>query len=125
MNNKKRITKKQILAFVLLSIIPMLAFLLGLVLLIKANAIINTTFLLAFVVLPAWAISLFALVTFLGKKLFVKIISSFLILVLFVGSFFRVDMLGKYEELHKYENDEITTHYAQHNRLMPELSEIT
>lgn len=125
MNNKKQITKKQILAFVLLSIIPILAVLLGLVLLIKANTIINITFLLAFVFLPALAISLFALVTFLVKKLFVKIILSILILALFVGSFLGVDMLGKYEELRKYENDEIKTHYAQHNRLMPELSEIT
>lgn len=125
MNNKKRFTKSQILSFVLLCIIPALAVLLGLVLLIRANALINITFLLAFVILPALTISLFAIVSFLDKKRFVKIILSILILALFVGSFVGVEMLGKYEELRKYENDEIKTHYTQSNELMPALSEIT
>lgn len=125
MDNTKRITKSQILTLILFSIIPVLVVLLGLVLLIKNNALTNITFMLAFVILPVLAISLIALVSFICKKRSVKMVLSILILILFAGSFLVVGFLGEYEELSLYENDEMKSQYTQNNKLMPALSELS
>ncbi len=120
--NKKRITKSQIVAFALLSLLPIAVIVFGIKLLITGT-LVNFSFLVAFFILPILAITLFALVLFLVRKRSVKIGLCILVSILYVCSFSFINTFGLYEELNRYENEDITTNYSD-NELMPDLSEI-
>lgn len=122
MSNKN--SRLRILIFVLLGLVPLAAIALGVILLI-ADTIVNITFLLTFVIFPVATIIGFALVTFSGKKRTVKVVLNITVLTLFVLVFLGLNFVGKFEELVRYENDEIADHYIVDNHsFMPSLSEI-
>ncbi len=119
---KKRITKAQIIIFVILSFLPVAVIVFGIMQLI-GGVLFNSSFLCAYFVFPVTAIMLFALVLFLVRKRSVKIGLCILVSFLYVCSFGFINTFGLYEELSRYENEEITTNYSD-NELMPSLSDI-
>ncbi|MBQ9993541.1 MAG: hypothetical protein IJP17_02400 [Clostridia bacterium] len=124
MNAAARITKSRIIAFTILSIIPVAAVVLG-VILLTHDFLINRSFVLGFIIIPVCEILLLALVSFSGKRRLVKVISAGLILVLFTLAFLAVNAMGKFEQLSRYENEDVKSHYVENDNIpMPSLSDI-
>lgn len=124
MENKKRVSKSQIIAFSLWILLPVLIIILSIRALF-GNLLFNLTVALSYFVLPIFVILLFALVSFLIKKRFVRILLSVLILIAYILSFFAVGVFGLFEELDVYENEEIQSHYSANVECMPSLSELS
>lgn len=126
MKSAFRFTIPRLIAFIFASLIPLAA--IGLcILLVAADTIISWTFILTFVLLPVLTLSLLGLCIFGKKKNAGKIVLCILLLVAFVCLFLFLNVIGKFEALSYYENDQIAPHYRQVEEqfsLMPSLSEV-
>ena len=124
MENKTRFTKSRVIAFSLLSLLPVALIVLGIRLLF-ISAAFNLSFALAYFVLPIVVISLFALTVFFVEKLYLKIIACVLVFLFFVFSLFCFIIYGKSETLYVYKNEEVSDNYVDIAPFMPTLSDIS
>lgn len=119
-------TGLRLIAFILAALLPLAAIGLG-VILIAADTIMNGTFIMSYIVLPVLTLLLLMGCIFGNKRIVTKIVLSILILVVFVFLFQLLYVIGKYEALSIYEDDQISPHYTQVEKqaaTMPSLSEI-
>lgn len=126
MTQSKRFTKPRILIFSLLAAI-VIAINVYWACITYTAPVINVTFILEFIVSPIILILLIALVTFLNKKVSVKILCSILVFVLIWLSFFAYFLFGNHEDLAHYENEDVSDHYSEVTKdfkEMPYVSEL-
>lgn len=101
---------KKFLAFLIAALIPIAAIVLG-VLAIFANTMPTISFFITFVILPAFCISLLALIIFKLRNVFLKILATAVVLVLFVAFWFKSYLLGYFEIFRKFDNEKTATSY--------------
>ncbi|MBQ8057684.1 MAG: hypothetical protein IJ275_05050 [Ruminococcus sp.] len=125
MESKKRFSKSQIISFILLSLLPAVLIVMTQIKLLFGNLLFNLTVALTYYIIPAVIILLFALVCFLVKKRFLKILLSVLIFALFISSFLVAGIFGIFEELDVHKNEKVQSHYSANVECMPSLSELS
>lgn len=112
MNMKERITKARIVALCFAGLLPLAAVGLGILFLI-ANTLINTAFVLGFILLPLVALLLLAFLIFSQMKAGKKTAYVIFLLILFVFAFIAINIFGKFEMLDSYKNGHVAEKYAE------------
>ena len=126
MKSQHKFTKKQIVTSVLAALPPLVIMGLGVILLI-ANTIINTCFVIAYAILPLLSITVSTLfILFAWKKRYAMILCIILIaLIWYIDAQFV--LFGYYEMLHTYQGEEVSLQYPEnldYPELMPSLDAI-
>ena len=127
MKTKKRITALRILAYIGACVIPLLAIFSSILLVCFADIVMNSTFIITFLILPIITILGFALLLFSHKAIGIKIALTAAMLIAFVTLLFILIVFGKYEILSCYKNEEIPDVYVEIEKEfdpMPSLDEI-
>ena len=126
MKIKDQITTPRIVAFILLSIIPLAALCLG-ILFIISNTIMDIPFIFSFIILPFACLTLLFISIFSNMRLLDKCLACFLLLLAFVVLFFFFGIWGKREMMDRYYGEAAELHYSEtveDFNVLPELDEI-
>lgn len=111
MRYKDRFTKGRIIWFIIASLLPLAIFALGINKLL-GDAIVNSCFLVLFLILPlAYSAGCYFII-FSKRKLYLKIILFILLLGLFLFFFISFVLGGDYEWICHYEGEEALENYA-------------
>ena len=127
MNATQKISKRRLIAFICLLLLPLAAMIFGAVLL-SLDVLINFSFAMTFIILPLGFAALLTLIFFLSNiKPVIKDVLSALLTVFFVFAFFIAMGLGLFETLSRHDNQELTERYTEVKAefpLMPALSDV-
>ena len=109
---KERISKKRVIIFFITAILPILSIALG-CLLLFADTLFNTSFLITYIAIPIISIALLALLMFSNRGVVLKIILTIFILLAFIFSFVATRLFGTFEMLSYNSENEIGDSYAE------------
>lgn len=126
MKSQPKFTKKQIVACILTALPPLAIMGMGVILLI-ANTIINTCFIIAYEILPLVSVTVSTLfILFARKKRYTMILC-----IIFIALIWYIDaqfvLFGSYEMIHTYRGEEVSLQYPEnldYPELMPSLDAI-
>lgn len=126
MRFKERMTVGRIIAFCIVSLLPLAVFGLGIFLLF-GSICVNFPFILCYLILPLGCIAALFFLIFSKFASGAKILFSFVLLLAFVFLLLFMMMALKFELLDQYTGDKMSVRYAEHIEnfnAMPQLSEV-